>query len=296
MSGKKASVIIPTYKNFEYIYSALDSVFNQTYDEIEIIICDDSSPNFPYKQISSYINNRKGRNIISVDLYSNHKNLGTVKNLNKAIKRSNGNYIVILSNDDCFYNKYTVSKIVDRLDKSKDGIITCRRLLCNESLKGIKLVPTSRQISKIEKLNTSQKQHRAFIRGEFYDLASGSCTYFTKKRIMEDGLYNEKYYLLEDWTYYVDLTRHIKIETAYDIISVKYRKGGVSSSLPQSLLNDYLRMINTELKYYKSEYSLADKRYLRFNLQRFSGKKYCAYILYPDILVKRFLYKIQNGL
>ena len=42
---KKLSVIMPVYKAEEYIYRAVDSVLNQTYANLELILVDDYSGN-----------------------------------------------------------------------------------------------------------------------------------------------------------------------------------------------------------------------------------------------------------
>ena len=41
------TIILMTYKKFDNIFKALDSVFCQTYSNIELIVTDDGSPNFP---------------------------------------------------------------------------------------------------------------------------------------------------------------------------------------------------------------------------------------------------------
>ena len=43
-SMPKVSVIIPTYKRSEMLCRAIDSVLNQTYPNIEIIVVDDNNP------------------------------------------------------------------------------------------------------------------------------------------------------------------------------------------------------------------------------------------------------------
>ena len=292
MKSKIASVIVLSYKNLKYLYNAIDSVLSQSYNMIELLISDDGTKDFPLDSIINYIEKNKRNNIVSYSVNSNSINLGTVKNINNAIKRSIGEYIIILSSDDCFYNNTVVERVVQRLDKSKNGVITCRRMLCDNYLNEKRLMPTDKNIKKIKKLSTPLKQHKAFVYGQFYEMASGSCTYYTRKRLEADGLFNEDYRLLEDWTHFIEITNNLSIESAYDIISIKYRDGGVSSSIPKILLDDYLLMMNSELHRNSNNQSCFYKRYIRFNILRFRKNKFIVYFMYPDILLVRLIYKL----
>ena len=54
------SVIIPTYKRSDMLIQAIDSVINQTYSNLEIIVIDDNDPNSKYRietkeKLSTYI-------------------------------------------------------------------------------------------------------------------------------------------------------------------------------------------------------------------------------------------------
>ena len=54
--GCLVSVIIPTYKRkLDYVSNAMQSVINQTYDNVEIVVVDDSPSDFPYRdEIKNY--------------------------------------------------------------------------------------------------------------------------------------------------------------------------------------------------------------------------------------------------
>ena len=84
------SVIILTYNNTEYLFGLLDSLFKQTYNNIELIISDDASTSFDMNKIDNYIKSNKKNNIVSYQIIIRKKNGGTVKNINGALKRCNG--------------------------------------------------------------------------------------------------------------------------------------------------------------------------------------------------------------
>ena len=96
MTEDLVTVIIPVYNKVEYLRDSLNSVINQTYSNIEIIVVDDGSNNSG--KILNICNsfNKKIR-IIKLN-----KNSGVSVALNRGILRSNGKYINWLSHDDLF--------------------------------------------------------------------------------------------------------------------------------------------------------------------------------------------------
>ncbi len=97
--GCLVSVIIPTYKRkLDYVSNALQSVLNQTYDDIEIIVVDDSPNDFPYRdEIKNYIEKLNDDRVIYI---RNEKNLGGSLSRNVGINASRGEYITFLDDDD----------------------------------------------------------------------------------------------------------------------------------------------------------------------------------------------------
>jgi glycosyltransferase involved in cell wall biosynthesis len=95
------SVLIPAYNRPQYLEIALKSVLNQTYKNIEIIICDDSSNNNVAKMIAPYL-----KEYPQIRYIKNEVNLGLIKNSNKCLSLSTGEYINYLMDDDIFaHNK-----------------------------------------------------------------------------------------------------------------------------------------------------------------------------------------------
>lgn len=87
------SVCIPAYNNAGYIKETIDSVLNQTYPNIELVICDDKSKDDTVSVIESIEDSR-------IKLYKNEKNLGMSGNWNKCLSKCSGEFIKLICADD----------------------------------------------------------------------------------------------------------------------------------------------------------------------------------------------------
>ncbi len=85
------SVIIPTYNRKHYITKALDSVFEQTYKNFEILVVDDGSTDNTREYLQKY-----GTRI----QYLYQQNHGISHARNTGIRNSQGDYIALLDSDD----------------------------------------------------------------------------------------------------------------------------------------------------------------------------------------------------
>lgn len=94
---KMISVIMGVYNiaSLKVFASAIQSVTNQTYEDLEFIICDDGSTDDTWRILSYY--REKDRRI---KLLRNNSNQGLAATLNRCIKHSKGNYIARQDADD----------------------------------------------------------------------------------------------------------------------------------------------------------------------------------------------------
>ena len=104
--GDLISVVIPAYNNGKYIDKCLNSIINQTYTNIEIIIINDCSTDDTEQIILKYKN--KDERILYL---KNDKNIGVGATRNRGIEVSKGRYIYFLDSDDyielnCIENLY----------------------------------------------------------------------------------------------------------------------------------------------------------------------------------------------
>ncbi|MDV4149716.1 glycosyltransferase [Clostridium sp. AL.422] len=123
------SILIPAFNRPKYLELALKSVINQTYDNIEIIICDDSTTDDVYKMMQKYITKYD-----NIRYYRNEVNLGQFENDIKLFKLANGEYVNYLMDDDLF-EKTKIEKMMRYYlkDKNKEiKLITSYRKLIDE--------------------------------------------------------------------------------------------------------------------------------------------------------------------
>ncbi|NIS18110.1 MAG: glycosyltransferase [Aliifodinibius sp.] len=87
----EVSVIIPAYNSSQYILEALDSVFEQSFKDFEVIVIDDGSTDNTKKKIDDYPHQIR---------YFHQENGGPAKARNLGIRKSEGKYIAFLDADD----------------------------------------------------------------------------------------------------------------------------------------------------------------------------------------------------
>lgn len=93
---KSVSVIIPTYNRSQYILECIESVFNQSYLEIEVIVVDDNSTDDTEEKLSHLVDQNKIK-------YFHNPQKGASSARNLGIKNSTGDLIAFLDSDDVFY-------------------------------------------------------------------------------------------------------------------------------------------------------------------------------------------------
>lgn len=108
---------IPNYNYAGYIKETLESVANQTYANIELIIIDDCSTDNSITVIENWIKNYSGN--MRIRFITNEKNLGLSGTCNVILNNANGKYLQLLDSDDIIY-PYKISKQVEILENSSN--------------------------------------------------------------------------------------------------------------------------------------------------------------------------------
>lgn len=105
------SIAMATYNGERYLQQQLDSIINQTYEDIQIIIVDDCSTDRTKEILADF--QEKYQHCVTV--YYNQANLGLVKNFEKALGYCTGDFIALCDQDDV-WELHKVERLVREID------------------------------------------------------------------------------------------------------------------------------------------------------------------------------------
>lgn len=113
----KISIIIPVYNSKKYLNKCLDSIKNQTYKNLEVILVDDGSTDNSLEICKNYEKKDKRFKVF------HKKNGGTSSARNYGLKQATGDYITFMDNDDYVNNKDAFNNIYNQLKKTNPDIL-----------------------------------------------------------------------------------------------------------------------------------------------------------------------------
>jgi glycosyltransferase involved in cell wall biosynthesis len=103
------SVALCTYNGAKHLCEQLDSIVNQTYPNLEIIVVDDCSTDDTYSIVQAYANSDS-----RIKLYGNKQNIGFNKNFEKALSLTSGDYVAISDQDD-IWELHKLQTLIDSI-------------------------------------------------------------------------------------------------------------------------------------------------------------------------------------
>ena len=117
MKNKKVSVIVPVYKVEAYLLRCTDSILNQSYKNLEIILVDDGSPD-NCGQLCETIATSDPRVVVI------HKENGGLSSArNKALDIMTGDYLTFVDSDDAIHANM-IELMVEEIENHNSDIVT----------------------------------------------------------------------------------------------------------------------------------------------------------------------------
>lgn len=115
----KVSVVVPVYNVEKYLSKCLESICEQTYPFLEVIVVDDSSPDNSGAIADKFAENDNRVKVFHI------KNRGAAGARNYGLDKCTGDYVFFVDSDD-WIDKYTLEMMVNTLTENQVDVVQCQ--------------------------------------------------------------------------------------------------------------------------------------------------------------------------
>ncbi len=234
MKDKYVSVVIPTYNRENRIKESVESVLNQTYANLEVIVVDDCSTDSTRSVIESIRDERVKYILLS-------ENGGPSKARNEGVKAASYEWIAFHDSDDCWLpNK--LWKQMKYLEENED----CLMVYCGYK----SIYEDGREGSTPSRNDGLSLSGDIFLPLLIRNSIGAPTMVVNRNKFLESGGFDENRKCLEDWEFAIRFARNNKVGFVdEDLMVVNIGFDGVSSNL-----GEYFNSRCTLLAEYKDIY------------------------------------------
>ena len=232
-AGPVVSVIIPTFNRSQYLSTALASVLQQSYRNLQVIVVNDGG-----EDVSDIINSFHDQRLMFIN---RKENRGKPYSLNEALNHADGKYVAYLDDDDLYYPNH-IEKLVKALEFQTDCQVAYSdfyKTHCRVTSDGTRQV-----LSKV--VDVSRDFDRFFML--LLNHVLHVCLMHRRDLIEKTGPYNEQLNVLIDW----DMTRRLVFFSDFhhvcEITGEYYHPEGESDRISvqrRKDKNEYMRNVQT---------------------------------------------------
>ncbi|MBE0498207.1 MAG: glycosyltransferase family 2 protein [Campylobacterales bacterium] len=193
MTERRISIAMTTFNGEKFLQEQLESLLNQTYSNIEILICDDCSTDGTLNILSLY------KHVVNLKYIQNKKRLGVAKNFEKVLSLCCGDYIALADQDD-IWEKDKIQVLYENIGDA---------LLIHSDAK---LIDQNNNVLSESYFLKSNKKLRKNLHEYFFDNDVTGCTALFKKELLEPALPFPANVAVHDWWLAICASKHGKIK------------------------------------------------------------------------------------
>jgi glycosyltransferase involved in cell wall biosynthesis len=268
--NKMVSVIVVVYNSSSFIIEALDSVLNQTWKEIELIITDDCSTDDTIAICRSWIKVNSDRFIRS-EIILSESNRGVPANLNQGLRAAKGVWVSLLAGDDCLKPNCVEDNMLWISGNPEIRVLFSRIEVYNNNFGTNNLIANIpeepfNQWSIMSPGRSALSQYKMLLLCDRIHYTPS--VFLHRETLLSVGGLDERFRLLEDYPLWLNLTKNGHKLHFMDKITVNYRQHSkaINNTGIKYLINpNYFRQENFR-RIYTYPYLPAD---IRLN-QRFT--------------------------
>jgi len=215
--NKLVSVVIVSYNSADSITRTLDSIYNQTYPNIELVISDDASNDDTVAVAAEWIEKHKAR-FSDCILIANEKNQGVAENLNTGIRAATGAYIKDFGADDLLLPDYLQTHVAYLEESGEDCVFS--------NMYAYQIVNGEKRVQDYE-TPIGEKFYGVSAKDQYKILLRDNClfspTFLATRALYEKhGLYDTRFPLMEDYPYYLKIAKEGTHLNYLDVRLVEY--------------------------------------------------------------------------
>lgn len=224
------SVVVLTYNSATTVEETLNSIRNQTYPNIEIVVSDDASVDNTISVVQQWIKENGNCNI---KLIASEENKGIPYNCNQGIDASNGKYIKLIAGDDIFLPNAIEKFYDEEKNKTEKNIIFQSKVETFGNAKNNRYDYVNYSVEMLEKNMSVEEQQSALLLSNF--LIAPSVGLVKKELYYQLGMFDERFKGMEDYPFYLKMSMHGYRFALIDEILVRWRGSDNSANVSPTL-------------------------------------------------------------
>jgi len=258
------SIIIPVYNVQAFIIKCLESVYQQTYQNIEVILVDDCSPDQSVKIVEDYLEGLN--NYFPISIIRHDVNKGLSESRNTGTKHAKGDYIYYLDSDDWISNNCIELLVNSALQYNSDVVVG--GTICYLEKEKIEKVVFPLRNSK-QFLSSQDDVFEAFMQYQWPVMAHNRL--YKKQFLVKNNLLFEPRLLAEDelwsfqWAQIAERVSFVNENTYYYLL----RDNSIISSKGKKNFEDMFIILNKFSEQYYLENNKRKKQQIKSHILTF---------------------------
>lgn len=221
LNNPLVSIGILTYNSSKTVLETLDSAYNQTYKNIELVISDDGSQDNTLSLCQKWLDEHSGR-FVRCKILTVEKNTGISANCNRLVSACQGIFIKYLAGDDIFLSN-CIEANLSHIGTADMQITDLVRFRGNETIDFHNPI----DFKKFCSMNSKDRVHY-YARTSFF--CNVPTLFFRKTLYAKVGMYDEKEPMLEDVPFLLKVFSSDAKLSYLPKKTIMYRDGGISNS------------------------------------------------------------------